>query len=166
MLLYNRPKHTKFYRWCMLYPLYVLAEIAIISTDLAELIGSATALVLLFPGLPLWAGVLLTASDVILILAFCDPTRGKPVRLFELLIAALVHQFQSTLQQCRSHVFLQQVLAVFISLILIIVQVSPDWGETFKGYLPSSTIVKPGALYICELVPSHFNVPCVCLLVI
>lgn len=90
MLLYSRPKHTKLYRWGVLYPLYVLAEVAIISTDLAELIGSATALVMLFPALPLWAGVLLTASDVLLILAFCDPTRGKPVRLFELLIAVLV----------------------------------------------------------------------------
>ena len=48
----------------MLYPLYALAEIAIISTDLAELLGSAIALCLLFPALPLWAGVLLTASDV------------------------------------------------------------------------------------------------------
>ena len=41
----------------MLYPLYVLSEIAIISTDLAELLGSAIALCLLFPSLPLWAGV-------------------------------------------------------------------------------------------------------------
>lgn len=74
----------------MLYPLYVLSEIAIISTDLAELLGSAIALCLLFPSLPLWAGVLITASDVILLLALRDPLGGKPVRLFELLIAGLV----------------------------------------------------------------------------
>ena len=148
MLLYNRPKHTKFYRWCILYPLYVLAEVAIISTDLAELIGSATALVLLFPALPLWAGVLLTASDVLLILAFCDPTRGRPVRLFELLIAVLV--CNSIILAWRVLTSLLQVLAVFISLILIIVQVAPDWGDTFRGYLPSNTLVKPGALYICK----------------
>lgn len=77
----------------MLYPLYALAEIAIISTDLAELLGSAIALCLLFPSLPLWAGVLITASDVILLLALRDPLGGKPVRLFELLIAGLVRHW-------------------------------------------------------------------------
>lgn len=94
MLLYNRPKHTLLCRWLLLYPLYILCEIAIISTDLAELLGSAIALVLLFPSLPLWAGVLLTASDVLFILALGDPTRGRPVRLFEFLIAGLVRIFQ------------------------------------------------------------------------
>ena len=116
----------------MLYPLYVLAEIAIISTDLAELLGSATALSLLIPGLPLWAGVLITAADVFIILAFCGPERGasRPQRVFETLIAVLV-------------------LAIFICLIFVIVQVSPDWGDTFLGFVPSSTVVQPGALYIC-----------------
>ena len=89
-MLYNRPKHTRFWRWGVLYPLYALSEIAIISTDLAELLGSAIALCLLFPALPLWAGVLLTASDVLVLLALRDPMAGKPVRLFELAIAALV----------------------------------------------------------------------------
>ena len=118
----------------MLYPLYALAEIAIISTDLAELLGSATALSLLFPSLPLWAGVLITACDVFIILAFCSPKRGadRPQRAFELLIAALV-------------------LAVFLCLIFVIAQVEPDAGDTLLGYVPSSTIFKPGALYICEL---------------
>lgn len=63
---------------------------AIISTDLAELLGSAIALNLIFPKLPLWAGVLLTAFDVLLILAFADPLHGRPVRSFELLIGILV----------------------------------------------------------------------------
>ena len=90
LLLYNRPKHTRLYRWLLLYPLYVLSEIAIISTDLAELLGSAIALVLLFPRLPLWAGVLLTASDVLLLLALGNRLGGRPLRPFELFIAALV----------------------------------------------------------------------------
>jgi metal iron transporter len=77
-------------RWGILYPLYVFAEIAIISTDLAELLGSAIALNLIFPKLPLWAGVLLTAFDVLLILAFSDPLRGRPVRSFEIIIGILV----------------------------------------------------------------------------
>ena len=74
----------------MLYPLYVLAEVAIIATDLAELLGSAIALSLLFPKLPLYAGVLLTGADVLILLAVRNPLDGKPVRLFEILIAALV----------------------------------------------------------------------------
>lgn len=90
LLLHDRPTHTRLYRWLALYPLYALSEIAIISTDLAELLGSAIALCLLFPKLPLWAGVLITASDVLLLLALGDPLRGRPVRCFEILIAALV----------------------------------------------------------------------------
>ena len=90
LLLHDRPKHTKLYRWLALYPLYILSEIAIISTDLAELLGSAIALCMIFPKLPLWAGVFLTAFDVLFILALGDPLRGRPVRMFEYLIAALV----------------------------------------------------------------------------
>jgi metal iron transporter len=90
LLLHDRPKHTLLYRWLLHYPLYALSEIAIISTDLAELLGSAIALCMIFPKMPLWAGVLLTAFDVLLILALGDPLRGRPVRMFELLIAGLV----------------------------------------------------------------------------
>jgi len=90
LLLYNRPKHPKLYRWLGLYPLYLLAEVAVIATDLAELLGSAIALCLLFPWLELWHGVLITAFDVVFILAMRDPLRGKPVRVFELLIAIMV----------------------------------------------------------------------------
>ncbi|KAG6864710.1 hypothetical protein C0991_007749 [Blastosporella zonata] len=93
LLLHTRPKHTRLYRWLGLYPLYVLSEIAIIATDLAELIGSAIALCLLFPKLELWHGVLITTFDVFLLLLFGDPLRGRPVRLFEFLIAGLVRSF-------------------------------------------------------------------------
>jgi metal iron transporter len=90
LLLHDRPKHKMLYRWLGHYPLYALSEIAIISTDLAELLGSAIALCMIFPKLPLWAGVLLTAFDVLFILALGDPLRGRPVKMFEYLIAALV----------------------------------------------------------------------------
>lgn len=90
VLLYSRPKHKLLYRWLGLYPLYILAEVAIVATDLAELLGSAIALSLLFPKLELWHGVLITAFDVILILGMGDPLRGRPVRIFEVLIAAMV----------------------------------------------------------------------------
>lgn len=131
LLLYNRPKHPRLYRWLLLYPLYALCEIAIISTDLAELLGSATALVLLFPSLPLWAGVLITCCDVFIVLAFCSPEpRSRPQRVFEFLVIALV-------------------LAVFIPLAIVIGEVRPNWAKVFDGYLPSSTVFQPGALYTC-----------------
>ena len=57
---------------------------------MAELLGSAIALNLLFPKLPLWGGVLLTALDVLLVLAFANPLNGRPVRSFELIIGILV----------------------------------------------------------------------------
>lgn len=53
-------------RWANL-PMYLIAEIAIISCDLAEVIGTAIALKLLF-GLPIIYGVLLTVCDVLLLL--------------------------------------------------------------------------------------------------
>ena len=49
------------------YPLWFLAEIAICATDLAEVIGTAIGLNLLF-GVPLEIGVIITAADVFLIL--------------------------------------------------------------------------------------------------
>ncbi|CAA7264930.1 unnamed protein product [Cyclocybe aegerita] len=128
LLLYNRPKHTLLYRWLGLYPLYILAEIAIIATDLAELLGSAIALCMLFPKLELWHGVLITAFDVIFILAMGDPLRGKPVRMFELLIAAMV-------------------LAVLICMIVIISKVDVNWADAFEGYVPSKYIFAQGGIY-------------------
>lgn len=76
----------------MLYPLYVFAEIAIISTDLAELLGSAIGFCLIFPKLPLWAGVVLTAADVLVFLFFSGSSgsQGRPVRMFEFVIIGLV----------------------------------------------------------------------------
>ena len=55
-----------FPRWVSA-PLWVLAELAIIATDLAEVIGTAIGLNLLF-GIPLEIGVFITAADVFLIL--------------------------------------------------------------------------------------------------
>ena len=91
VLLHDRPKHRRLIRFAVLYPLYVLCEVAIISTDLAELLGSATGLCLLFPALPLWTGVLLTAVDVLVFLIVGDPSRSsRPVKAFELVMITLV----------------------------------------------------------------------------
>ncbi|GLB36450.1 putative natural resistance-associated macrophage protein [Lyophyllum shimeji] len=132
LLLHDRPKHTRLIRHMVLYPLYVLAEIAIISTDLAELLGSAIGLCLIFPKLPLWAGVLLTATDVLIFLLFADPSRGqgRPVRVFEFVIIFLV-------------------LAVLACFIVLLVKVNPHWPDVFLGYLPSKKLFQsePDAVY-------------------
>src|SRR6202795_4785262 len=65
--------------------LWVLCEIAIAACDLAEVLGSAIALKLLF-GLPLLAGVLLTGLDVLLILAL----QGRGFRVVETLVITLI----------------------------------------------------------------------------
>src|SRR5260370_18463630 len=65
--------------------LCVLCEIAIAAGDLAEVLGSAVALKLLF-GLPLPAGGLLTGFDVLLVLAL----QGRGFRGLEHLVSPLI----------------------------------------------------------------------------
>jgi len=75
-------------------PLYIAAEIGIIATDLAELLGSAIALSLLIgPKFPLWGGVLLTAADVFVLLLFTATNNGRPARALEGLVVLLVSCF-------------------------------------------------------------------------
>lgn len=65
--------------------LWFLAEIAIAACDLAEVLGSAIALNLLF-GMPLWLGCLVTVADVLIILYF----QGRGFRLLESIVAGLI----------------------------------------------------------------------------
>ncbi len=65
--------------------LWVICEIAIAACDLAEVLGSAVALKLLF-GLPLLAGVLITAFDVLIVLAL----QGRGFRLVEAFVVTLI----------------------------------------------------------------------------
>jgi manganese transport protein len=67
------------------YPLWVLCEIAIVACDLAEVIGSAIALKLLF-GLPLTIGVFITAVDILIVLML----QNRGFRYIEALVGALV----------------------------------------------------------------------------
>ncbi|KDR84835.1 hypothetical protein GALMADRAFT_233253 [Galerina marginata CBS 339.88] len=133
LLLHDHPRHPKLVRRLVLYPLYVLSEIAIIATDLAELLGSAIGFCLLFPKLPLWAGVILTAADVLIFLSFSDPTRGqgRPVRMFEYTIIGLV-------------------FAVFACFVALLVKAGPDWSDVFMGYIPDKALFQsePDAVYI------------------
>ena len=107
------------------FALWVLCEIAIAACDLAEVIGSAIALNLLF-GIPLLLGVCLTALDVLLILAF----QHRGFRYLEAFIVALV----VTIGACFA---LELILA------------RPDFSAVVRGLVPTARIVTdPGMLYI------------------
>jgi manganese transport protein len=105
--------------------LWVLAELAIAACDLAEVIGTAIALNLLF-GMPLWLGVLLTALDVILLLAL----QQRGFRLLEALVITLV----ATVGAC------------FVFELLL---AKPDWSAVGRGFIPTTQIVRdPMMLYL------------------
>ncbi|MBW0471606.1 hypothetical protein O181_011321 [Austropuccinia psidii MF-1] len=132
---YDRPRHKKLWRWGCLYPLYILCEGGIIFTDLAELLGSAMALHLLFPRMPLFVGVLLTSADVFLVLAFfnsypsCSQKNRRSLHLFECCLAALV-------------------AIVLVCFVVLLSKVKPVWGNTFMGFLPSRSMIADGGLYV------------------
>jgi manganese transport protein len=98
--------------------LWVLCETAIAACDLAEVLGSAVALKLLF-GLPLLAGVLLTGLDVLLVLAL----QGRGFRLIEALVVTLI----LTIGGCFAY-------EIFFA--------RPLWLEAASGFLPSMEILR------------------------
>ncbi|ONG49399.1 divalent metal cation transporter [Pseudoroseomonas deserti] len=107
------------------YPLWLLAEIAICATDLAELIGTAIALQLLF-GIPLLYGVMLTALDAFVILWL----QHKGMRRLEALVFGLI-------------------LLIVGCFGLQILLADPDWGAVLRGYVPAASIATDQAqLYI------------------
>jgi len=107
------------------YPLWVLAEIAICATDLAEVIGTAIGLNLLF-GIPLEIGVILTALDVFLILWM----QNLGFRWIEAFIVTLLG-----------------VIAVCFA--IQIAMADPDWGAVIRGFAPTTSVVtNPDMLYL------------------
>ncbi|KAF5724001.1 manganese transporter [Fusarium mundagurra] len=116
-------------RWLNII-LYIFAEIAIIATDIAEVIGFAIALNLLFPKVPLVAGCAISIADVMVILLFYNPDKSmRGLRIFEYFILCLV---------------MGVVICFCIQLSLI---QNTSVGEVFKGYLPSKSIVEQQGLY-------------------
>ncbi len=104
-----------FPRW-MAWPLWLSAEIAITATDLAEVIGTAIGLNLLFH-IPLAIGVVITALDVFLILAL----QAFGFRWIEAFVVAML----GVIASC---------FAVQIAL------ADPDWGAVIRGFLPSRAL--------------------------
>ncbi|NDQ57199.1 MAG: divalent metal cation transporter [Acidipila sp.] len=105
--------------------LWLFSEIAIAACDLAEVLGSAIALQLLF-GLPLLAGVLITSGDVLLILAL----QGRGFRWIEALVITLI----GVISACFAYeIFFAQ----------------PLWHDAVRGFLPTLQVVSnPAMLYI------------------
>lgn len=100
------------------FVLWVLCELAIAACDLAEVIGTAIALNLLF-GIPLAWGVAITALDVLIVLWL----QQKGFRLLEALVIALV-----------AVVGLCFLFELFIS--------RPDLGAVARGFVPSPEILQ------------------------
>ncbi|MBL0939125.1 MAG: Nramp family divalent metal transporter [Gemmatimonadaceae bacterium] len=107
------------------FALWVLCELAIAACDLAEVIGTAIALNLLF-NIPLPWGIAITALDVMIVLWL----QNKGFRMLEALVIALV----AVVGGCF-------VFELFIS--------RPDIGEVARGFIPTTEIVRnPEMLYI------------------
>ncbi|MFO0070788.1 MAG: Nramp family divalent metal transporter, partial [Gemmatimonas sp.] len=105
--------------------LWVLCELAIAACDLAEVIGTAIALNLLF-GISLPVGIAITAFDVMIVLYL----QNKGFRLLEALVIALI----AVVGGCF-------VFELFIS--------KPDIGEVARGFVPTTDIITiPEMLYI------------------
>jgi manganese transport protein len=68
------------------WPMWIFCEIAIAACDLAEVVGSAVAINMLFPAIPIHWAVVITAFDVLLLLAL----QGFGMRFIEAIILVLV----------------------------------------------------------------------------
>lgn len=105
--------------------LWVLCEIAIAACDLAEVIGSAIALNLLF-GLPLTVGVIITVLDVLVLLYF----QGKGFRALESIVGSLIFM-------------------IFCCFAYEIVVSQPSVSQIFGNLLPKPEIItNPAMLYV------------------
>jgi len=110
-----------FPRWAN-FPLYALAQIAIIACDLAEIIGMAIGLNLLF-GLPLIWGISITILDTFLLLFLMN----KGMRMMESFILSMV-------------------FIVGLSFLVEMFILQPEFKEVVKGFEPS--VLSGSALYI------------------
>src|ERR1700719_1747528 len=97
--------------------LWIVCEIAIAACDLAEVLGSAVALKLLF-GLPLLAGVIITGLDVLIVLAL----QGRGFRIIEAFVVTLI----ATVAGCFAY-------ELFFS--------HPIWREAVVGLIPRAEIL-------------------------
>jgi manganese transport protein len=106
-------------------PLWVLTEVAICATDLAEVIGTAIGLNLLF-NIPLEIGVIITALDVFLILWM----QNLGFRWIEAFIVTLMG-------------------IIALCFAIQIAMANPEWGAVIRGFAPTTEILSnPDMLYL------------------
>jgi len=107
------------------WPLWLMAEIAICATDLAEVIGTAIGLNLLFH-IPLEIGVLITALDVFIILWM----QNLGFRWIEAFVVTLLG-------------------VIALCFAVQIAMADPQWSAVIRGFAPTTEIVtNPDMLYI------------------
>ncbi len=105
--------------------LWLMAEIMIMACDLAEVLGSAIALNLLF-GIPILWGVIITALDVFIILLL----QNKGFRYIEAVVVTLIS-------------------TITLSFLAELVMSSPDLFPLLQGFIPTTQLVfNPEMLYI------------------
>ncbi|KAL6935187.1 related to Manganese transporter SMF2 [Hanseniaspora guilliermondii] len=112
--------------------LYIISEVVIVATDMAEVVGCAIGLSLV-ANIPLPIGVLLTIVDVLIILRYFNPANGnmKVVRTFEFIVAFFV---------------MLTVLCFVIELFQIKI---PHKDLVWKGFfLPSKDLVQDDGLFV------------------
>ena len=107
--------------------LWILTELAIMATDIAEVIGGAIALQLLFH-LPLLVGVLITTLDVLLLLLL---TRVG-FRKIEAIVATLI-------------------ATIFIVFLYEVILSNPSMGSLLRGFVPSTEIATNGHMLLLAL---------------
>ena len=104
---------------------WILCELAICAADLAEVIGTAIALNLLF-GLPLMWGVALTVLDVLLVLWF----QRRHFRYLEATVMSLL-------------------LVIFLCFAITLCLAQPDWSAVARGFVPQAQgLADPHRLYL------------------
>jgi manganese transport protein len=107
--------------------LWISAEVAIVACDVAEVLGAAIALNLLF-GINLIAGVVLTAADVLLVLGL----QSKGFRIIEVFVITLIATMMG-------------IFAVELGF------AHADWAQVAHGFIPTSQIVKDGDMLFLAL---------------
>ena len=120
--------------------LWLIAEASIICTDISQVntcapmstqtcisnttqvIGTAIAINLLIPKIPVIAACGISVADTLFILMFYKPDGSlRKLRAFEIFVSLFVG-------------------GIFIMYIILLAHISAPAGEVFKGFLPSRTI--------------------------
>ncbi|WP_308618529.1 Nramp family divalent metal transporter [uncultured Enterococcus sp.] len=109
------------------FVLWVITELAIMATDIAEVIGGAVALQLLF-GLPLLVGVLITTFDVLLLLLLTK----LGFRKIEAIVAVLI-------------------AVIFMVFAYEVALAQPHLGEVLRGFIPDPQIAADKSMLLLAL---------------